>query len=952
WIADDIEDEYEIKDRVIEMYDEGLEYLFIIGDAYRSNDDKIPMHFWDAYDPGFQDELNTASYSDTWFICLDPPDVDDEDHLIEDHLPELSVGRLVYDRDDVDELEIQIAKILNYLNWELEQNNDGEWFSRAILLAHKDSYDNYSYVRCKRVIEEREYEMQSPEFVTFYGNNGNATNENVINAINEDGFIIFNYRGHGSNTSWSGWSNRRENWDTSEVDQLENIDSPFILVSNACWTGNIATRGGDCLTESFQKHEAGGSMCAHGSIISTYTESNNFFDSTLFKGWFDEGINDIGYAEIWAMTEMVNHWADAWYASFGRMNLRTYAWQGDPALEIRLEPPQEMEIGIPILVNLGTDRIYASVSINMEPFEGATICARGNDDDIYVVGSSDEDGRLILEFDPPLEEAVILSWTAYHRLGLPVSGEIMVLDSVGSIEGTITSLATEELIADALVQITAFDLETQTNDEGYYTFRNIPASEHVLEVSAFGYLNETADVLIIEDSTHIVNFALRNSVFYVDSLEVNQHLEENESQQRDFVFTNSGNGELIWSAALEYNQEFEEFEVIKELPLLEATGDTKINGVEYINGEFFISGSNNNQFPNYIYVVDTSGEMTHRYNQPDGCGGVGLQDLTYDGENLYGGCRESIFVIDLEAVYIRSFEGPYNPNSSLTFDDENNLWVGSSNQALLKIDTDGNVLDTIPNELAIRALAWFPNAEDGYKLMLYVRDSEINQVLLYRANPETHDVRFVTSLTDFDDNMITGQGLTVSMNYNPFGWTLLGMVIDGDERIIRAWHLSDNNDWLRFVQDSGTVEPEEDGLITFIFTAPDNSDGMSFRATLQIETNSPEPLIELEILLEVGTVSVIEERDILPPTIFALGRAYPNPFNARTVIPVELPVNGLLEASIYDITGRKIIELTSGKYTAGRHELVFSADELASGVYLLRVDYNGSFAVQKVVLLR
>ncbi len=45
WVDDDIDDPREVKDRVIEMFDDGLEYLFIIGDGYNRDPD-IPMHFW------------------------------------------------------------------------------------------------------------------------------------------------------------------------------------------------------------------------------------------------------------------------------------------------------------------------------------------------------------------------------------------------------------------------------------------------------------------------------------------------------------------------------------------------------------------------------------------------------------------------------------------------------------------------------------------------------------------------------------------------------------------------------------------------------------------------------------------------------------------------------------------------------------------------------------------
>ena len=148
------------------------------------------------------------------------------------------------------------------------------------------------------------------------------------------------------------------------------------------------------------------------------------------------------------------------------------------------------------------------------------------------------------------------------------------------------------------------------------------------------------------------------------------------------------------------------------------------------------------------------------------------------------------------------------------------------------------------------------------------------------------------------------------------------------------------------------VEPDEEGVITMTFTAPEQSDGLRFQAQLLIENNSAVSVIEVPVTLEVGEQSIADEVLLTLPVDFVLGIPYPNPFNARTVIPVELPVKGRLSAVVYDLSGRRVFELASGSFEPGRYELAFSAGDLASGVYLVRVKYRGQRAVRKVVLLR
>jgi hypothetical protein len=97
-----------------------------------------------------------------------------------------------------------------------------------------------------------------------------------------------------------------------------------------------------------------------------------------------------------------------------------------------------------------------------------------------------------------------------------------------------------------------------------------------------------------------------------------------------------------------------------------------------------------------------------------------------------------------------------------------------------------------------------------------------------------------------------------------------------------------------------------------------------------------------------GNVSL---KEIFPPALFSMSSAYPNPFNPRTSIDFELYDHGIISLNIYNLSGQ-LIEKELINAQAGRFSYSFDASSLPSGVYLIKAEFNGSIALQKVVLLK
>ncbi len=93
---------------------------------------------------------------------------------------------------------------------------------------------------------------------------------------------------------------------------------------------------------------------------------------------------------------------------------------------------------------------------------------------------------------------------------------------------------------------------------------------------------------------------------------------------------------------------------------------------------------------------------------------------------------------------------------------------------------------------------------------------------------------------------------------------------------------------------------------------------------------------------------------------------YPNPFNLMTLVRFKLPQAAQVEMDIYDINGRNIEAILSGssgsgsgggllqltRYSPGTYEITIDGSDLASGVYIIRLQAGDYTAVGNMVLVK
>ncbi|MAR84598.1 MAG: hypothetical protein CL869_00160 [Cytophagia bacterium] len=85
---------------------------------------------------------------------------------------------------------------------------------------------------------------------------------------------------------------------------------------------------------------------------------------------------------------------------------------------------------------------------------------------------------------------------------------------------------------------------------------------------------------------------------------------------------------------------------------------------------------------------------------------------------------------------------------------------------------------------------------------------------------------------------------------------------------------------------------------------------------------------------------------------FNLGSAYPNPFNPTTTLSLTIPSSGYVNVAIYNLVGQQIASLVDGNMDLGTYNLTWNAQNISSGMYLVRAEYAGNVSTQKLMLIK
>lgn len=116
------------------------------------------------------------------------------------------------------------------------------------------------------------------------------------------------------------------------------------------------------------------------------------------------------------------------------------------------------------------------------------------------------------------------------------------------------------------------------------------------------------------------------------------------------------------------------------------------------------------------------------------------------------------------------------------------------------------------------------------------------------------------------------------------------------------------------------------------------------------ENRKQEALSSARLVAETGETEEPSGPEI--PTELQLRQNYPNPFNPTTVISYSLPNDGPASMVIYDMLGREVSTLFNGQQSAGTYDLRFDGSNLASGIYIYRLQAEGKVLTRMFTLIK
>ena len=94
------------------------------------------------------------------------------------------------------------------------------------------------------------------------------------------------------------------------------------------------------------------------------------------------------------------------------------------------------------------------------------------------------------------------------------------------------------------------------------------------------------------------------------------------------------------------------------------------------------------------------------------------------------------------------------------------------------------------------------------------------------------------------------------------------------------------------------------------------------------------------------------EEETPVPLEFSLAQNYPNPFSNTTTLEFEVPEPAHIQITIYDLLGRKVMEAVNKEFAIGKHNVQLDAGQLASGMYLYKMDANDQVFIQTMHIVR
>lgn len=232
---------------------------------------------------------------------------------------------------------------------------------------------------------------------------------------------------------------------------------------------------------------------------------------------------------------------------------------------------------------------------------------------------------------------------------------------------------------------------------------------------------------------------------------------------------------------------------------------------------------------------------------------------------------------------------------------------------------------------------------------------------------------------------VTPSNVNGNGSYNN-GWSYRNEGVDIEscsDQITNGYNVGwiDSGEWLKFtvdIQNEGTYDIRfrvagegsegklqlllDDAYLTNLIDVPSTGGWQNWQTLILQDIYLPKGKHELVIrfyftgfnfnYMEFVPKTVDIEDDIGFPNKYELRQNYPNPFNPSTKISYSLAEKGFVTFKVFDILGKEIATIVNKEQGQGNYSIDFDASNLASGVYLYKLQAGIFVSTKKMLLMK
>lgn len=570
-------------------------------------------------------------------------------------------------------------------------------------------------------------------------------------------------------------------------------------------------------------------------------------------------------------------------------------------------------------------------------------------------------------------------WGQLHEGAPPLVPERAVLMTTrypyesGTIQGTVTDGGNDQPISDVRIT-TSSGFYCLTDENGHFRMAGLLIADNYTITAAKGAYGDTTitDISIDPDEEVQLALSLLKPEFRLSRSDLNLETLPDSIKNATVILENPGSQTMYYQSHVAFGWEdtLDTWYPLLTWPVSDIIGDTELHGITFTGADWLISGGSNGTDENWFYRFGSGGLYRDRIAQPLASVN-GIRDMEFFDEFLYGVYWSSyIKKIDPqtgEEIIRLDVPNECTNLRGLTIDPETGkFYISCRNGIIYALELIGEdslaIIDTIElidprdSQIANRcnSLSWLADDADGFNLYVTSdHDPDVNDqrpsLSVYKINTVSHKIRFLTDLPTLDESFTFDGGTCITSQWDT-QLTVFAGIFDGPDGDIAAiFALKPQVSWLSYEPAIDTLDASESREISFSIDPTELDLGVHY-TSIEFHHNAEFGITRLPI--EISVTEVLSSGSIFQPTAFQLQQNFPNPFNAVTEISFSLATPGMTQLTIFDLQGRLVAEPVNGNLDAGNHTFRFNGKNLASGLYIYRLDYAGHQLVKKAVLLR